>query len=50
MNHVTECACVGADVVTIPIDIFEKLIEHPLTNSGLNKFIADWKKTGQSIT
>ena len=49
MNHVTECACVGADVVTIPIDIFEKLIEHPLTNSGLNQFIADWKKTGQSI-
>ncbi len=49
MNHVTECAYVGADVVTIPIDIFEKLIEHPLTNSGLNQFIADWKKTGQSI-
>ena len=49
MNHVTECAYVGADVVTIPIDIFEKLIEHPLTDSGLNQFIADWKKTGQSI-
>ncbi len=49
MNHVKDCACVGADVATIPIEIFEKLIEHPLTNSGLSQFTADWKKTGQSI-
>ena len=49
INHVKECAHYGADVVTIPIDIFEKLVEHPLTDSGLSQFTADWEKTGQSI-
>ncbi len=49
MNHVKQCACHGADVATIPIDIFERLVKHPLTDSGLSQFTADWKKTGQSI-
>ena len=49
INHVKECARHGADVATIPIDIFEKLIKHPLTDSGLSQFTADWEKTGQSI-
>ena len=48
-NHVKQCARLGADVATIPLDIFEKLIKHPLTDSGLNQFTADWEKTGQSI-
>ena len=49
INHVKECAHYGADVATIPIDIFEKLVKHPLTDSGLSQFTADWEKTGQSI-
>ena len=48
-NHVKQCARLGADVATIPLDVFEKLIKHPLTDSGLNQFMADWEKTGQSI-
>ena len=49
INHVKQCARLGADVATIPLDIFEKLVKHPLTDSGLSQFSADWKKTGQSI-
>ena len=49
INHVKQCACFGADVATIPLDIFEKLVKHPLTDSGLSQFTADWEKTGQSI-
>ena len=49
INHVKECAHRGADVATIPIDIFERLVKHPLTDSGLSQFTADWEKTGQSI-
>ncbi len=49
INHVKQCASHGADVATIPIDIFERLVKHPLTDSGLSQFTADWEKTGQSI-
>ena len=49
INHVKQCARLGADVATIPLDIFEKLVKHPLTDSGLTQFTADWEKTGQSI-
>ena len=48
-NHVKQCARLGADVATIPLDVFEKLVKHPLTDSGLSQFTADWEKTGQSI-
>ena len=49
INHVKQCALLGADVATIPIEVFEKLVKHPLTDSGLNQFTTDWQKTGQSI-
>ena len=49
INHVKQCARLGADVATSPLDIFEKLVKHPLTDSGLSQFTADWEKTGQSI-
>ena len=49
VNHVKQCALLGADVATIPLDIFERLVKHPLTDSGLSQFTADWEKTGQSI-
>ncbi len=49
MNHVSEAAKAGADVATIPPDVVRKLAKHPLTDKGLDAFVADWKKTGQSI-
>ncbi|MBU0981210.1 fructose-6-phosphate aldolase [Patescibacteria group bacterium] len=42
-RHVTEAAKLGADAATIPFDSFKKLIGHPLTDSGLEKFLSDWK-------
>ena len=48
-NHVRDCALAGADVATIPPATIHKLVEHPLTDKGLDQFLADWKKTGQTI-
>lgn len=42
--HVLDAAVIGADVVTMPFDIFEKLAHHPLTDIGLQKFLQDWEK------
>jgi transaldolase len=42
--HVVEAALIGADVVTMPYDVIEKLIRHPLTDIGLEKFLADYRK------
>jgi len=47
--HVTESAKLGADVVTLPPAVLRSLFKHPLTDKGLDAFLADWKKTGQSI-
>ena len=47
--HVKDAAMAGADVATMPPNIFRQLIEHPLTDKGLAAFIADWQKTGQTI-
>jgi transaldolase len=47
--HVLECAKIGADVATMPADVIRKLFNHPLTEKGLEQFVADWKATGQSI-
>lgn len=49
VNHVKEAAMIGADVATIPPSILKALVKHPLTDSGLATFVADWKKTGQNI-
>ena len=48
-NHVSECAKIGADVATVPPDVLRKLANHPLTDKGLDAFLADWAKTGQKI-
>jgi transaldolase len=47
--HVTQSALAGADVATVPPAVLRQLVKHPLTDKGLEGFIADWKKTGQSI-
>ena len=48
-QHVVDSALIGADVVTLPPSILEKMYHHPLTDNGLAAFLSDWKKTGQSI-
>ncbi len=45
--HVLESAKAGADVGTLPYKVFQQLFEHPLTDIGLAKFLADWKKVPQ---
>ena len=47
--HVSDAAIAGADCATIPPDVFKGLVKHPLTDKGLDQFLSDWAKTGQSI-
>jgi len=49
VNHVTQAARIGADVATMPPEVIKKLASHPLTDKGLDAFLADWAKTGQKI-
>ena len=49
VNHVTQCALVGADVMTAPPSVIKSLINHPLTDKGIDQFMKDWAKTGQKI-
>lgn len=49
VNHVSECAKIGADVMTAPPSVIKKLAQHPLTDAGLEQFMKDWAKTGQNI-
>ncbi|MDD8031804.1 MAG: fructose-6-phosphate aldolase [Acidobacteriota bacterium] len=43
-GHVVEAALIGAHIATIPYGVMEKLVKHPLTDSGIEKFLQDWKK------
>ncbi len=49
VNHVAAAAKIGADVVTVPPGVLRKLVEHPLTDKGLEAFLSDWAKSGQKI-
>lgn len=46
--HIVDCALVGADVATIPFKVIQQLVKHPLTDKGLDAFLADWKKSGRN--
>ena len=46
--HVIEAARIGADVATMPFKVLEQLIRHPLTDKGLEQFLADWRKSGKA--
>jgi transaldolase len=48
-EHVKQAALAGSDVVTVPPNVLRDLVKHPLTDKGLDAFMADWAKTGQSI-
>lgn len=49
VNHVSQCALVGADVITAPPAVIKSLANHVLTDKGLEQFEKDWAKTGQKI-
>jgi transaldolase len=40
--HVTQAALAGADIATVPYALFEKMIKHPLTDAGIERFLSDW--------
>jgi len=46
-RHVTESALAGAHVATIPTKVFDQMIQHPLTDKGIEGFMADWRKSGR---
>jgi transaldolase len=48
-EHVLRAALLGADVGTMPFKVMQQLYKHPLTDHGLDKFLADWKKTGKKF-
>jgi len=49
VQHVMDAALIGADVATVPPSVVHAMYKHPMTDSGLSAFLADWEKTGQSI-
>ena len=49
VNHVKAAAQIGADVITAPPAVIKALASHPLTDKGLDAFLEDWAKTGQTI-
>ncbi len=49
VNHVIDCAKIGADVITAPPSVIKSMVSHVLTDKGLAQFNADWAKTGQKI-
>jgi len=46
-QHVLEAALIGADIATIPYKVIEQLARHPLTDTGIQQFLADWEKRAQ---
>lgn len=47
VNHIADCARIGADVITAPPDVIKAMVNHPLTDKGLAAFMADWEKRGR---
>ncbi|HXW85461.1 MAG TPA: fructose-6-phosphate aldolase [Candidatus Binataceae bacterium] len=49
LNHLVRAAEIGADVATVPFSVLQQMLRHPLTDLGLERFLADWRKTKQNI-
>lgn len=47
--HVVEAARLGSDIATMPYDVFKKLVKHPLTDRGLDQFLADWEQAKEAL-
>jgi transaldolase len=48
-KHVADAALIGADVATVPFEILKQLVQHPLTDKGLSKFLEDWNASGLTL-
>ncbi|MBN2380694.1 fructose-6-phosphate aldolase [candidate division WOR-3 bacterium] len=48
-EHALQAALIGADICTMPAKVFRQMVKHPLTDSGIKRFLDDWSKTGFSI-
>lgn len=48
-QHVQRVALAGADIATMPYKVFKQLVKHPLTDQGMEKFLADWKKSQEKL-
>ncbi|WP_457637262.1 fructose-6-phosphate aldolase [Oceanithermus sp.] len=48
-QHVTASALAGADIATIPYQVFKALLQHPLTDIGIERFLADWEKVKKEL-
>ncbi len=48
-DYVEHAAAIGADVATVPFGVLMKMVEHPLTSTGLQKFVEDWDKSGLEL-
>jgi len=46
--HLVQVAMIGADVATVPFNVIQQMMKHPLTDAGLQKFLADWKRNEQA--
>ncbi|MFA9559884.1 fructose-6-phosphate aldolase [Evansella sp. AB-rgal1] len=46
-QHVTESALQGAHIATIPLNVIQQLVKHPLTDAGIEKFLQDWEKSNK---
>ncbi|KIL38576.1 transaldolase [Gordoniibacillus kamchatkensis] len=46
-THVIEAAKLGADIATVPYKVIESMMKHPLTDAGIQRFLADWEGAGQ---
>lgn len=49
VNHASQCALIGADVMTAPPSVIKAMASHVLTDKGIDQFMKDWAKTGQKI-
>ncbi len=49
-QHVVQAALTGADVATMPAKVFRQMVTHPLTDNGLERFLADWEQHAQRTT
>ena len=47
-NQVTQCALMGADIATVPFGVLKKMVQHPLTDRGLDSFMKDWEKVANA--
>jgi len=47
-QHLVQSAMIGADIATVPFKVIQQMMKHPLTDIGLEKFLADWRKAQKS--